>query len=115
ASDSWIRVKDKEEDFYFPLESAPEIVRPDPDYTLLAKITFKVPNPMLYAQLADKADSVGRLLAIDQLAEKKDKEAVAKLKEALNHDAFYGVRIEAPRALRSIHSDDAVEALLAST
>ena len=115
VSDRSIRVKDKEEDFYFPLESAPEIVRPDPDYTLLAKITFKVPNPMLYAQLADKADSVGRLLAIDQLAEKKDKESVAKLKEALNQDAFYGVRIEASRALRSIHTDEAGEALLAST
>src|SRR5207245_7615762 len=38
----------------------------------------------------------------------------ARMKQALNHDAFYGARIEASRALRSIHTDEALEALLAS-
>ena len=37
------------------------------------------------------------------------------LKKALNSDKFYGVRIEAARALQTIHNDDALEALLAST
>lgn len=115
SADKQITVKEKEEDFYFPLEAAPEIVRLDPEYTLLAKTAFRLPNPMLYAQLEDKSDSVGRLLAIEQLADKKDKEAVAKLKRTLNDDPFYGVRIEAARALRSIHIDEALEALLAST
>jgi aminopeptidase N len=81
----------------------------------LAKTTFTVPNAMLYAQLANPSDIVGRLLAIEQLANKQDKEAVAKLKQALNHDAFYGVRLEASKALRTIHSDEAFDALLAST
>ena len=115
STDKQIIVKEKEEDFYFPLEGAPEIVRLDPDYTLLAKTIFHLPNPMLYAQLEDKSDSIGRLQAIEQLADKKDKEAVAKLKKTLNDDPFYGVRIEAARALRSIHIDEALEALLAST
>jgi aminopeptidase N len=115
AADRSIQVKEREEDFYFPLEAAPEIVRLDPDYTLLAKVTFKVPNAMLHAQLADKNDVVGRLLAIEQLADKRDKEAVARLKQTLNNDAFYGARLEASRALRSIHTDEALEALLAST
>jgi len=115
STDKQINVKEKEEDFYFPLESAPEIVRLDPEYTLLARTTFRVSTPMLYAQLADKADSMGRLLAIEQLADKKDKETVGKLKKTLNDDAFYGVRIEAARALRSIHIDEALDALLAST
>jgi len=114
TTDKQITVREKEEDFYFPLEAAPEIVRLDPEYTLLAKTSFRVPNAMLYAQLADKSDSIGRILAIEQLAEKKDKESVAKLKKALNEDAFYGVRIEAARALRSIHLDEALEALLDS-
>src|SRR5882724_4052568 len=105
----------KEEDFYFPLDSAPQIVRLDPDYTLLAKISFKLPSPMVSAQLADKEDVIGRLLAIEQLSTRHDKEALAKLKQALNDDSFYGVRIEASRALRSDHSDEAFEALLAST
>src|SRR5208283_224046 len=38
--DRTIQVKEKEEDFSFPLESAPEIVRIDPNYTLLATINF---------------------------------------------------------------------------
>src|SRR5207249_5740337 len=46
---------------------------------------------------------------------RRDKETVAKLKQVLNNDPFYGVRIEAARALRSAHTDEALEVLLAST
>ncbi len=109
-----ILVKEKEEDFYFPLESAPRIVRLDPDYTLLAKTTFNLPNDMLYAQLADRDDMLGQLLAIEQLKEKKDKETVEKLKETMTNDSFYGVRGAAAWALSSIHTDDALEALVTS-
>jgi aminopeptidase N len=115
AADQQIQVKEKEEDFYFPLPEAPQIVRLDPEYTLLAKIKFQAPNPMLTTQLADKDDAIGRLLAIEQLSAKKDKETVAKLKERLNNDPFYGARLEASKALRSIHTDEALEALLTST
>jgi aminopeptidase N len=115
TADRQIKVKQKEEDFYFPLDAAPEIVRFDPEYTLLAKVTFRVPAAMLHAQLGEKDDMIGRLLAIEQLSEKKDKESVGWLKETLNNDRFYGVRIEAARALRLIHTDEALDALLAST
>jgi aminopeptidase N len=110
-----IQVTRKEEDFYFPLVSAPEVVRLDPDYTLLAKISFTVPATMLSKQLTDKDDVIGRLLVIEQLGNKEDKDSVAKLKQTLNQDTFYGVRIEASRALRSIHTDEALNALLDST
>ncbi|MGA2863926.1 MAG: M1 family aminopeptidase [Verrucomicrobiota bacterium] len=115
AIDRTIQVSRQEEDFYFPLDSAPEGVRLDPDYTLLAKLTFNPPNPMLRAQLADKEDTIGRLLAIEQLAGRRDKEAVALLKQALKGDAFYGVRLEASKALRAIHSEDSLAALLDAT
>ena len=115
VSERSIEVRQRSEDFYFPLDCAPEILRLDPDYTLLAKVSFKLPIPMLHAQLADKEDMIGRLLAIEQLADKQDKESVAKLKQALNQDPFYGVRIEASRALRQTHTDEARDALLAST
>jgi aminopeptidase N len=55
---------------------------------------------------------LGRLLAVEQLSGRKD--ALAKLKEALNHDAFYGVRLEASKSLRAIQTDEALSALLAS-
>ncbi|MBI3414327.1 MAG: HEAT repeat domain-containing protein [Verrucomicrobia bacterium] len=110
-----IVVKEKEEDFYFPLAAAPEIVRLDPDYGLLAKINFPVPPAMLFAQLADTNDVMGRIFAIEQIAKLKSHDAVDKLKQVLNNDSFFGVRVEAAGALRTIHSDEAREALLAST
>jgi len=112
--DQEIQVAQKEEDFYFHLTATPQTVRLDPDYTLLAKITFAVPNAMLTQQLTNQADVAGRLLAVEQLASRKDKETVAKLKLVLNEDSFYGVRVEAAKALRAIHSDEALEALLGS-
>jgi aminopeptidase N len=113
--DRTIQVAKKQEDFYFALDTAPELVRIDPEYTLLAKIKFNLPRPMLNAQLADNSDVIGRLLAIEQLAARPDKEAVAKLKGILANDPFYGVRNEAASTLRSIHSEEALAALLAST
>jgi aminopeptidase N len=114
AKDFPIQVTRKQEDFYFPLPAAPEIVRLDPGYTLLAKVKFNLPRPLLKAQLADKEDTVGRLLAIEQLADKDDQESINLLQDTLNHDAFYGVRVEASKALRSIHKDEALTALIAS-
>ena len=112
--DHRVRVKDKAEDFYVPLRQAPEIVRVDPEFSLLAKINFNPPVAMLYAQLADATDMIGRLFAAEQLAEKTDLTTIAKLKAALNTDAFYGVRIKASESLRKIHNDDAFDALAAS-
>ena len=109
-----ITVKNQSEDFYFSLPEAPTGVRLDPHLEVLAKISFDVPPPMLEAQLADKDDLAGRLLAVAALKDKKDHASVAKLKTALNHDAFYGVRVEAANALSSIHSDESLEALLVS-
>jgi aminopeptidase N len=110
-----ITVKDKAEDFYFVLDSAPQIVRLDPHLAVLAKIDFtNLPIPMLYAQLDDNDDVVGRLLAIDALKDSKRRKAVEKLTHALNHDSFYGVRMDAARALQSIHNDESLEALLKS-
>ncbi len=112
--DHRVEVKEKEEDFYVPLARSPEIVRVDPEFALLAKVSFKLPNAMLHAQLADKTDMIGRLLAADQLADKKDPTTIAKLKDALMHDAFYGVRVKVSETLRNIHTDDALDALIAA-
>ena len=109
-----VLVKEKEEDFYLPLVDAPEIVRADPGVELLAKINFSASAAMLRAQLTDKSDAMGRVLAVEQLGKRKDLESVAVLKTALNEDSFFGVRVEAAKALRAIHSDAAFEALLAS-
>ena len=109
-----VQIKAQAEDFYFPLAQEPEIVRLDPETTLLAQIKFEPPKAMLLAQLADGSDMMGRLRAAELLAEKKDAETVAKLKTALNSDACYGVRVRAATSLREIHTPEALDALCAS-
>jgi aminopeptidase N len=113
--DKQVTVKEKSEDYYFALDEAPVTVRIDPEYALLAKINFTPPTPMLYEQLQDQTDVVGRLLAIEALGKRKDQETVGKLKGTLNQDIFYGVRIESANALRNIHTDEALDVLLGST
>ena len=110
-----LNVSAAEENFHVALPAAPTLVRIDPDYTVLAKVNFTPPNALLDAQLADPGDLIGRLLAIEILATRKDLESVTKLRTVLNSDAFHGARIEASKALRTLHTDAALEALLAST
>ncbi|MBN1359170.1 MAG: HEAT repeat domain-containing protein [Sedimentisphaerales bacterium] len=109
--DREILIDSDRHDFYFALHGEPNVVRFDPDLTVLADVTFDKPREMLYAQLADTSDVVGRLLAVDALREKKDKKTVAHLKDTLNRDPFYGVRREASSALQEIHTDEAFAAL----
>lgn len=115
AVDREVFVSKKSEDFYLPLPAAPEWVRIDPELTLLAKISFSQPSTALFAQLANARDVVGRLLAVEQLGGRKDAQTVKKLKQALNEDGFYGVRLAASQALRGIQTDEALDTLLAST
>lgn len=109
--DHRVAIKERQEDFYVPLPRAPEIVRIDPEFTVLAKVNFKPPTGMLFAQLVDSSDLIGRLIAAEQLADRKEPGTVDKLKTALNSDPFYGVRIKASESLRKIHSDEALDAL----
>jgi aminopeptidase N len=109
-----IVIDSAQHDFYFAMHAEPNIVRFDPDLTLLAKVAFSVPEPMLYAQLENRSDVVGRLLAIDALKEKKDKKTVSRLKDVLSNDPFYGVRRGAAAALQEIHTDEAFAALVES-
>jgi aminopeptidase N len=112
--DKEIVIEEELHEFYFSLEAAPTIVRFDPDYGLLAKVRFDKPAAMLYAQLEDKNDVIGRLLAIEALKSRADRQTVEKLRAVLNEDAFYGVRIKVSEALGEIHNSAAFEALLSS-
>jgi aminopeptidase N len=115
TTDRTVTVQNREENFYFALPAAPDLVRVDPDYTVLAKIKFDPPVAMLHAELADKGDVIGRILAVNAFAHRSTAESVAALKTTLNTDPFYGVRIEAANALRTLHTDEALAALLDST
>jgi aminopeptidase N len=101
-----------EEDFFFPLSAMPELVRVDPDYTLLAKIEFQPPPEMLKRQL--DSDVIGRMLAAQLLGNKKDAASADLLKRLMNGDPFYGVRSEAAKALKKMATPEARAALAQS-
>jgi aminopeptidase N len=108
--DREMAITKKRHDFYFPLEEQPHVVRFDPEYGLLAEVTFDKPKEMLCAQLAE-SDVIGRLRAVEALREKEDGKTVEALAAALSGDPFYGVRIEASGALREIHTPASFAAL----
>ena len=109
--DREIVVDSKQHDFYFRLPDEPNVVRFDPDYGLLADIKFDKSTAMLYEQLENHDDVIGRLRALDALKKKKDRKTIEKLKDVLNNDPFYAVRRKASSALREIHTNEAFEAL----
>lgn len=106
-----VEISGKQHDFYVPLPAKPETVRFDADLGVLAEVKFELPRPMLYAQLDDRDDVIGRLLAIEALKSNDDAETIGRLKKTLREDPFYGVRIAASRALREIKTDAARRAL----
>ncbi|MEM6798147.1 MAG: M1 family aminopeptidase [Planctomycetota bacterium] len=114
AIDHAIEITGAAHDFYVPLPGQPEVVRFDPEYTLLANLTFDKPQPMLEKQLKMEGDMMGRLLAAKSLGKKENKKAVAALTAALTGDPFYGVRIAASKSLGAMQTDEAFEALAAS-
>lgn len=109
--DHEIEIKEAKSDFYVPLAAQPAIVRFDPDYTVLADVSFDKPNAMLKAQIENRDDMMGRLFACKALADRKTHESVSLLETALNEDSFYGVRITAAESLAKHDSDEAYAAL----
>lgn len=112
AQDFTVTLSKAEEDYYFPLAQAPELVRVDPEFTILAKVDFNPPPDMLKRQLT--SDVIGRMLAAQSLGSKKDAATVTLLAGLLQSDAFHGVRSEAAKSLKKIATPEARTALAQS-
>ncbi|MCB1088963.1 MAG: HEAT repeat domain-containing protein, partial [Verrucomicrobiae bacterium] len=112
--DFTVRIHETTEDFYFDLPGKPRIARIDPDLTVLASVDFTPPNSMLHAQLEEKTDMMGRLLAVRTLGGRDDGQSIDLLKKRLDEDAFYGVRIEAARSLAKTHTPESLVVLMES-
>lgn len=110
TKDFTVTVGKAEEAFYFHLPAKPELVRLDPDYTVLAKWNFTPPADMLRRQL--KGDFIGRLLAIEILGNRKDDASVAQLADLAANDPHKMARVEATLALRKAGSEAARKALI---
>lgn len=109
-----IIIRESEEDFYVPLDDKPTIVRFDPEYSVLASVDFNKADDLLKAQIENKDDMMGRLLAAKALGKRKTKDSAKLLKTALNEDPFFGVRMQAAKSLEA-HGTDETYATLAES
>ncbi|HBE21174.1 MAG TPA: aminopeptidase [Cyanobacteria bacterium UBA11149] len=107
-----VRIHEKEQSFYFPLEKKPQFISFDKGNNYLKTISLEYPTPELKAQLKFDPDPISRIYAAQALAKKGGLEIVKTLSEALTKDPFWGVRIEIAKQLAKIKLDQAVTALL---
>lgn len=108
-----VRIHEREQSFYFPLERKPDFVRFDVGNHLLKTVTLEYPIPELKAQLQYDPDPIARIEAAAALAKKGGLEVVAALAAALTSDAFWGVRVEVAKSLATVKLDQAFAALVA--
>jgi len=108
-----VQLSEREQSFYFPLPDKPKLVRFDPGGWLLKTVEFKRGPEQLIEQIKQDDDVLGRIDATKELAKLGTKEAIAALQDAVLRDRFWAVQSAAARALGTIRSADALEALLA--
>ena len=108
-----VRVYEKEQVLYFPLETKPDFISFDVGNNYLKTVTLEYPLPELKAQLKSDPDPISRIYAAEAIAKKGNLEAVKALAECLATEEFWAVRLEAAQQLATIKLDQAVAALVA--
>ena len=107
-----LRVHEKEQSFYFPLEKKPDFVSFDVGNYVLKTVTLDYPLKELKAQLKHDPDPISRIYAAIALAKKGGLEAIEALSASLQADQFWGVRVEAAKQLGKINLNQAGTALI---
>jgi aminopeptidase N len=108
-----VRLCEREQSFYFPLEAKPHFVSFDVGNNFLKTVCLEYPIPELKAQLEFDPDPISRIYAAEALAKKGSLEALKALATALQKDSFWGVRVEVAKQLAEIKLDMAFDALIA--
>ncbi len=106
-----VRIHEREQSFYFPLEKKPQFISFDRGNNYLKTVSLEYPIPELKAQLKSDPDPISRIYAAKALAKKGGLEAVKALSDSLTGDAFWGVRVEVAKQLVQVKLDQASEAL----
>ena len=109
-----VTVDERERGFSFPSAEAPDFVRVDGDFKVLAEIKIKTKRSWLIAQLQRDPGVVGRIRAAKALADEGSIEAVSALANALHGDSFWGVRADVAELLGEIGGERATAALIAA-
>ncbi len=107
-----VRVNEREQSFYFPLAEKPQFVSFDVGNHFLKTVTLEYSVPELKAQLEFDPNPISRIYAAEALAKKGGLEATNALSDALKHDSFWGVQVEAAKQLAEIKLDQAFDGLV---
>ncbi|MBD1929369.1 M1 family metallopeptidase [Trichocoleus sp. FACHB-90] len=107
-----VRVNEREQSFYFPLEEKPEYVSFDVGNNFLKTVSLEYPVAELKAQLQFDPDPVSRIYAAEALAKKGGLEVVKVLAAALQNDSCWGVRAEVAKQLSEVKLDQSFDALV---
>ncbi|MEH1948738.1 MAG: M1 family metallopeptidase [Nostoc sp.] len=108
-----VRVNEREQSFYFPLENKPQFISFDVGNNYLKTVALEYPIAELKAQLEFDPDPISRSYAAAALAKKGGLEAIIALSASLKNDPLWGVRVEAAKQLAKINLDQAFDGLVA--
>jgi len=108
-----VRVHEREQSFYFPLEEKPQFISFDVGNNYLKTVSLEYPVAELKAQLEFDPDPISRIYAAEALAKKGGLEVVKALSVAVLQDPYWGVRAEVAKYLGEIKLDQAFDGLVA--
>ncbi|MEH2047658.1 M1 family metallopeptidase [Nostoc sp.] len=108
-----VRVNEREQSFYFPLENKPQFISFDVGNNYLKTVALEYPIAELKAQLEFDPDPISRSYAATALAKKGGLEAIIALSASLKDDPLWGVRVEVAKQLAQINLDQAFDGLIA--
>ncbi|MCA9077170.1 MAG: HEAT repeat domain-containing protein [Planctomycetaceae bacterium] len=106
-------VSETEMTLYVPMRDRPRLIRVDPDYALLAEINETKSDDWWQTQLTDAPSIAERIRAVEHFAGSNKESDRKRLIDTLNTGDFYGVRIEAAKALGITGGDTSRDALIA--
>jgi aminopeptidase N len=107
-----VRVNEREQSFYFPLENKPQYISFDVENNYLKTVALEYPIAELKAQLESDPNPISRIYAAEALAKKGGLEATKALSAALKNDPLWGVRVEVAKQLAKINLDQAFDGLV---
>lgn len=107
-----LRINQKEQSFYIPLEKKPDFVSFDVNNNFLKTVKLEYPVNELKNQLKYDPDPISRIYAAAALGKKGGLEAIKALAASLTEDSFWGVRVEVAKQLGKIKLNQAQDALV---
>lgn len=106
-----LEVSKQRQSFVVDMPEAPLQIRIDPDGSLLHRPEFNPGDEMLRRALRGAPDVVGRILAAEELVKTGNRGNFDAVRDAFEHEPFWGVRREAARAVGESRGAAAVELL----